>query len=143
MKFRYLKLRITPQPAFPERKQLIRPIIPVTLKYGGNSRRVEALIDSGADMCLFDKSIGEALGINIESGIRQVSSGIEAGEVETYYHDIKIEIGGWSYDARAGFLVPADPNRRLGYGILGHNPIFEKHKITFNLSKEEIEFRRK
>jgi hypothetical protein len=62
-------------------------------------------------------------------------------KVEVYYHDISIEIGGWKHDVRAGFIIPKNPDKRLPFGILGHNPIFREFKIIFDQPKEEIEFR--
>lgn len=48
MKFKYRKTSISSP--FSERKTLVRPIIPISLKSGERSLRYEALIDSGADL---------------------------------------------------------------------------------------------
>ncbi|MBI5400829.1 MAG: hypothetical protein HZB12_01805 [Candidatus Yonathbacteria bacterium] len=55
MKFRYAKYG-----------QTLRPVIPVKLRNGDNEIGYEVLVDSGADMCLFDAEIGEAIGIDIK-----------------------------------------------------------------------------
>ena len=49
-------------------RNVIRPIIPVTLKYKGKTISYEALIDSGADTCVFPAEIGELVGIDIKTG---------------------------------------------------------------------------
>jgi len=46
----------------------LRPVIPVKLKSGEMSIGYEVLVDSGADICIFNAEIGEALGINIKNG---------------------------------------------------------------------------
>lgn len=59
MRFKYKK--ISPK--------IIRPIVPIILKYNDMSIRFEALLDSGADMCVFPAEIGELIGIEIKKGI--------------------------------------------------------------------------
>ena len=43
----------------------LRPVIPVKLKNSETSIGYEVLVDSGADLCIFDAEIGEALGLDI------------------------------------------------------------------------------
>jgi hypothetical protein len=38
---------------------VIRPIIPIKVLYNGQIVSYNVLVDSGADMCLFDSQIGE------------------------------------------------------------------------------------
>ena len=50
-----------------------RPVIQIILKHKGNVIGYNVLVDSGADICFFDQSIGEAIGLDIKSGkIREV-----------------------------------------------------------------------
>lgn len=48
MKFKYKKFG-----------PFLRPVIPVKLKYQDRSIGYEVLVDSGADLCIFDAEIGE------------------------------------------------------------------------------------
>lgn len=57
MKFPYLKI-----PSVDPRKPwIIRPIIPLIISSQQKSVRTDALIDSGADRCLFNLEIGEII----------------------------------------------------------------------------------
>lgn len=47
---------------------VIRPVIPIEIIYNKISVPHEVLIDSGADLCIFDAQIGEILGLDIASG---------------------------------------------------------------------------
>jgi len=52
---------------------VIRPVIEIKLKYASSSLRYEVLVDSGADICLFNSEAGEALGIDVKKGeMRQI-----------------------------------------------------------------------
>jgi len=133
MKFDYLK-----QPNFrdPQKPWVSRPFIPVRLFYQNSHIDLFALIDSGADACLFHISLGRALGIPVEQGERQVFYGIEASGVEVYFHQIRLEIRGvaGTIVIKAGFVDSKNVS-----GILGQQDFFENYKITFERSKEIIE----
>ncbi|MDE1941382.1 MAG: hypothetical protein KGI66_04645, partial [Patescibacteria group bacterium] len=45
-----------------------RPVVPITLKTSTEAVRYEALIDSGADICLFDEEMGDFLGLDVRKG---------------------------------------------------------------------------
>lgn len=47
-----------------EGELIIKPIIPITLK-GKDSVRYEVLVDSGADICIFDLELAELIGIDV------------------------------------------------------------------------------
>jgi len=65
MKFRYKKYG-----------PYLRPVIPIKLKHNNHFIWYEALVDSGADLCIFDAEIGGILGIRIEKGKKELVSGI-------------------------------------------------------------------
>lgn len=117
---------------------VIRPVIPIEIIYNKISVPYEVLIDSGADICIFDAQIGEILGIDIISGQKEEVWGI-TGFGEFYYlHPVIIKVGGWSYKIKAGFL----PNiAKLGYGIVGQKGFFDLFEIKFSHLKEEIELK--
>lgn len=126
MKFKYKKYE----------PDILRPVMPVEIIYQGRSVQYEVLVDSGADLCIFDAQIGEILGIDIASGYRQEVAGITGAKEVYYIHKVTIKIGGWPYDIPVGFL----PNiARLGYGVVGQKGFFENFLVKFDLRKEEIE----
>ncbi len=47
---------------------ILRPVIPIKLKNKDLEIGYEVLVDSGADLCIFDAEIGEEIGINIKKG---------------------------------------------------------------------------
>ena len=56
--------------------KVLRPVIPVKLRNNGKEIEYHVLVDSGADMCLFDAEIGEAIGIDIKKGILKTVFGV-------------------------------------------------------------------
>jgi hypothetical protein len=42
--------------------------LPVTLGSGAETSRLRALVDTGASNCLFERALGETLGLDIEAG---------------------------------------------------------------------------
>ena len=129
MKFKYKTYGSTP-----------RPVIEAKLKHRENSIRYEVLVDSGADICLFDQSIGEAIGIDIKSGKVKEVFGV-GGKASLYYiHPVIIEVGGWEYKIEAGFM-PDVAGRVIPYGIVGQKGFFENFIVKFDLKKEEIELK--
>lgn len=125
MKFPYKKLATG----------ITRPIIPIEIKYNNNSIRYEALIDSGADICIFHPEIAEILKIDIEKGIRGKVNGIVEGEPQYYYiHLVELVIGGWSYETKVAFMPNLSKN---GYGLLGQYGFFDLFKsIKFEFGKD-------
>ncbi len=116
-----------------------RPIIPIGLQYGkSDTINYEVLIDSGADINIFNAEIGKLLGIDIYTGKRFEVSGI-TGKSEPYFvHDIKVSVGGKVINVEAGFMV----NPGLDwYGVVGQKGFFDKFVIKFDYSKKEIEIK--
>lgn len=130
IKFRYKKFG-----------QFLRPVIPIKIKNKGRSVNYEVLIDSGADLCIFDAEIGELIDINIESGRRDVVGGIAGQTAEYFIHPIEIEVGGWSYKIEAGFLQRAAGG--FNYGVVGQRGFFDIFVVKFDLIKEEIELKKR
>jgi len=92
MKFRYFKFRLEkPNPIFG--KAILKPIIPFEILVNGLSLRYAALIDSGADFCIFDAEIGEILGIDIRSGTQIEFGGIQERKgAIAYIHPVEINL---------------------------------------------------
>ena len=105
------------------------------LSYAGRTLEHEALIDSGADMCLLDAAIGEYLGIDLESGEESWISGVTGAREPFYWHDVTLHIGGHDCNTRVAF------KRHLAssYGIVGQDGFFNFFAVTFDYQKEVIE----
>src|SRR3989338_8388511 len=117
----------------------VRPIIPIRVGYRNKHEGYFALVDSGADVCIFSAEIGEILGINVESGKKCLVGGITEGEKQFYYiHPIVIQVGGWPYNIEAGFMPTIS---RLGYGVLGQKGFFDLFVVKFDYTRGEIEIK--
>lgn len=117
--------------------QFLRPVIPIKIKYNDVSVGYEVLVDSGADLCIFDAEIGELLGIDIESGRKNVVGGI-AGQTASYFtHQVEIEVGGWPYEIEAGFLPRVAGG--FNYGVVGQKGFFDVFVVKFDLFKRSVE----
>ena len=116
---------------------ILRPIIQVNLMHSTKSIQYEVLVDSGADICIFDSVIGELLGLNIVTGEEYFVAGVTGVPEKYYVHDITIDIGGYKYDIEAGFMKrPTD-----SYGIIGQKGFFEFFTVKFIYSKQKIEIK--
>ena len=138
MKFDYFKFPLERESAIFGRS-ILKPIIPIKVSAGTSTLRYAALIDSGADFCIFDAEIGEVLGLDIQKGSKEPFGGIqEKGGAVAFIHKIIINIGGWDYQVEAGFSYDI---AKWGYGILGQKGFFDTFVVKFDLAKEEIELK--
>lgn len=132
MLFRYRKLNLTSP--FSNRKYLLRPIIPVSLTYKKCSIRYEALIDSGADFCIFPIEIAQKLNIRLDKKQSIYFSGLGKEVIRGYKSNIIITIG--EIDCKTKIVFADMANKS---GILGQNGFFDLFKVKFDLEQEEIE----
>jgi len=132
MKFDYKKIA----------PEIFRPIIPVEVGFNNFFVQYEVLVDSGADLCIFDAEIGEILGMKINSGKPQKVAGITGAQSEVYYlHKIQVKVGGHEYKIEAGFLP--NLNSRYNYGVVGQKGFFDLFVVKFDLLKEEVELKQR
>ena len=116
-------------PAFPSENTIWRPTLNVVISHGNvQSQRIEALVDSGADRCLFDASIGEALGIEVRKGIEMPIGGVIGGSIgRIYYHNVRLSVVGELIEITAGFSY------ELSFqALLGRNGFFDNFIVTFD-----------
>ena len=116
---------------------ILRPIIPLKISSKKFTVKYDALIDSGADFCIFHAEIGEYLGIDVKSGLREIFSGVEESVgAEAYFHELTLIIGDIEIKTLVGFSYDiAD----YGYGLLGQKGLFDKFKINFDLKQKKIQ----
>lgn len=134
MKFPYIK---TPH-ADPRRKWISRPIIPVTLFGPKRSVTIDALIDSGADKCLFNSALGQEIGLDLEKGEKEIFSGIEGGQIIAFLHRIQLQIVGIDKKVEivAGFTEASGV-----FAILGQEGFFDAFRIKFERDHNVIEIK--
>jgi aspartyl protease len=87
-------------------------------------------MDSGASQCLFHSDIGEAIGLNIEKGSLEETTGVSGEHTKIYVHPVTLHVpGGHMIKIEAGFT-----DKLPVAGLLGMSGFFEHFKITFDPS---------
>ncbi len=74
----------------------------VRLTLNGQSVVCDAKIDTGASSCIFERTLGENLGINIEGGLQQ-RFGTVTGSFLTYGHEVTLSVLDIEFDALVYF----------------------------------------
>lgn len=125
MKFPYIKFQM-----------FYKPVLPVVFKFGIKSFPYQTLIDTGADIAIIHAEIAEQLGIDLVKGDEYLFGGI-CGTGKGYIHKVDLEIGGYIFK-NVPIIFTRDINP-YGFGILGHEGLFNKVKLTFELGKKQFE----
>jgi hypothetical protein len=107
------------------------------LCYGTRELQYEALVDSGADVSLFDWEIANDLGIEATRGTPCEVLGVGGGISVYYFHAVTLTIGDISHKTRVGF-TGSPAGQTTPYGILGQRGLFDKFIVGFDLLREEI-----
>ncbi len=118
-------------------RNMLRPIIPVEV-VGRQAVPYEVLVDSGADISIFDVEIGTLAGIDVEAGQPSTLVGATGIEEVFYLHTVGLKIGDAVFRAPVGFLPNMTKN---GYGVVGQRGFFDKFIVKFDLLKEEVELK--
>jgi hypothetical protein len=100
-----------------------------TAKHSPPTKRFEALIDSGASNCIFHTSVGRAIGLDIENGEKQETTGISGVPTIMHVHHVSLYVCGHILKIRAGFT-----DQLPLAGILGRTGFFEHFKVLFDPS---------
>jgi len=82
------------------------------------------LVDSGADISIFSRRIGDIMGIDVEKGEEKIFRGI-VGELIAYVHKIPVFINDREVETRVAFALSEVPN------LLGRLDIFKNFEISF------------
>ena len=123
---------------FPDAPDNFKPEIKIAIRHKDNKLKCFALIDSGADSCLFPKGMADALGINLRSGSRITLVGIGKQNVHFYFHEIEIFVGKYKFKTMAGFA-----DGEIGTSaLLGQRGFFENFVVSFDRKNRFIEIRK-
>lgn len=116
-------------------KVTLRPVATVYLQAkDGKWYTFQPYIDSGADLTLLTKSMGELIGLTSQNKKVDHLGGVGTG-VPVIYTKIHMKIDDKEFDARVAWAQIHDVPP-----LLGRADIFNKFKITFDEAKEEITF---
>jgi len=122
---------------FPDVQGIYRPKVRIAVEYKGVKHKLFALIDSGADSCLFPRDIAEILDIDIRKGPSIMYTGVGGQRVPFYFHEVKIFFDQYSFKTMAGFAYAG-----IGTGgILGQRGFFENFAVKFDYKHLVVEIK--
>ncbi|MGH9854502.1 MAG: hypothetical protein ACREBD_32055, partial [Blastocatellia bacterium] len=87
--------------------------IPTVLILGNITASFQAKIDPGAQVCLFQREIGEELGIDIESGDRIRLGSLTGGSLIAFGHSVTLHTLGLEFDSVVYFAADYGLERNL------------------------------
>jgi hypothetical protein len=132
-KFPYLEVfPVDHGDAFPGVDRVIRPALNIKLKYDGREESFKALVDSGADFCVFPLALAGPLGLRREDAklVPGISGYGSQNGSPLLFWIVTLEIStDLSITTLIGFSEAQD---RLDFGILGQRGFFsELEQVSF------------
>ncbi|WP_310489700.1 retropepsin-like aspartic protease [Chamaesiphon sp. VAR_69_metabat_338] len=113
------------------------PLYPVTLTCESNSEEIVMLVDSGAQLSLISREVGELLGFEVSRGEPiTVGQGV-GGDVQYVKRIINLTIDNRTFQAPVAWLLTEIANAPL---LLGREVVFDLFDIKFVQAEERIEF---
>jgi len=112
----------------------LMPIIPVSI----NGHRLWVFADSGTTFSMLTVDEAERIGIDWQSGRRQMIVVRDGSYIPTFIHDLPLQIGTSQIIAPIGF------SERLGVGfnLLGRTGVFNEFEVCFNDHTRKVAFQR-
>ncbi len=115
------------------------PLVPVTLFGPSGSVTFLALLDSGADDCIFHADYAAQVGLQVKAGRQEKRGGIVPDETTpVYVHEVDMSIGDHQARFRCevafSLVMPKQPTDQL----IGREGVFDKLRIGFRLSKGKV-----
>jgi len=136
LQFPYTIFPSVPDDAFPDRVSIQRPVLVVVLENSPNVVGTLAIVDSGADSCIFPASLDGPLGIAIPNRNRSVFSGTTDSPQIAYFENVRARIWDsttksfvFDFGLYAGFC---DTLEHVGHGLLGQNGFFSRFVVKFD-----------
>jgi hypothetical protein len=112
-----------------------RPIIQILLKSKTSFIIYQALIDAGADYCLFNIDLAKLLDINLSDKNKVDFVGVGKEKLVGYKEEITLRIGDISYLTNVIFADISD----FEHGILGHKGFFDHFDVHLRYTDLKME----
>jgi predicted aspartyl protease len=108
------------------------PIVPIAIQ----NHKVWVYVDSGATFSMVNAAEARDMGIDWQSGRRQMIVVGDGSYIPTFIHDLPIQIGTSQITAPIGF------SERLGVGfnLLGRTGVFDQFQVCFNDRARRVTF---
>jgi hypothetical protein len=115
------------------------PIIPLTLHGSGVSTLVEAYVDSGAIISLFDSMVADLLEINWQAGKKRPFRVGDGKTIHGFVIRLPVEIGPVSFTGPIAF----SSQLKIGFNLLGSSGIFSQFsEVVFQEKNHKLMLRR-
>lgn len=98
--------------------------VPVQLKFGDSEIKFDAKIDTGSSHCIFQRSVGQDIGIDIETGEKE-NFGTATTGFNTYSHEVTISVLGIETFARVYFFE----DEQIRKSVLGRQGLLDRVKF--------------
>jgi len=132
MKYRYL----TQMNGDPNRPHFRRSVVDVDLIGPTKTVKVIAIVDSGADNCLFNVEYAKTIGIDLEKCEKTRTIGVEGEGKEIFLTDIEIQ----QVESLDKVKVPVGfIDSKSVIGLLGQSGFFDLHRIKFERDHNTFE----
>ncbi|MGE0129389.1 MAG: hypothetical protein AB7U82_15030 [Blastocatellales bacterium] len=79
--------------------------VQTVLVYGDKTAFCRAKIDTGSEVCLFQRDLADMLSIEVESGYRKEFSTLTSGGLIAYGHSVTLQTLGLEFDAFVYFAA--------------------------------------
>ena len=112
----------------------MRPVITIRVRSGKRSLAYDVLVDSGADINVFNDELAEALGIDLSNGVPAEVMGPTGYPAEVYIHPVELTVGEHTFTAQVAFMSTSNP-----FGLAGQRGFFDQFEVKFNLREESLE----
>src|SRR6266853_2645083 len=117
--------------------KLPRPFIPLNLRYDSRSVKIKALVDSGADFCMFDGELLNLLAPDIDlNTLEKISLGGIGGTATGYVTHLEVGIDTTFFSVPAVFSFEFSPDE-FG-GLAGQLGFFDQYVIAFERAQKQI-----
>jgi len=113
-------------------KGYLMPIVPIAIQ----NHKVWVYVDSGATFSMVNAAEARDMGIDWQSGRRQMIVVGDGSYIPTFILDLPIQIGTSQITAPIGF------SERLGVGfnLLGRTGVFDQFQVCFNDRARRVTF---
>src|SRR3989338_502234 len=110
--------------------KILRPFADVILQNEGKELLYHMIVDSGADLTLIPKSVGDYLGFKIDNDSIKEVKGVGEQNVQIVLKKINLQIGNKKIEADIALcLIEEVPL------VLGRKDVFDNFEITFKDNK--------
>jgi len=114
-----------------------RPLIPIRLHGRPGFQPIDtlALLDSGADRCVFSEAFAVRLGLDLSGGISVPIKGATGGQYSARIVPVTVELAGTAFQCHAAFT-----SGNLPFSFVGREEVFDKSRWGFQVGNGLIYF---